>query len=53
MSSQMYANIELITEMEITYKLIGVSGGGFVVLKKPQYHPNIFCHEVDGNCYLF
>ena len=47
MGSQIYANIEFITEMEITYKMIEVSGCGFVVLNNPKQHPNIFCPEVD------
>ena len=48
--SDMYADIELITEMLINYKIVEVSGACCVVLKKPEQFPNIFCPETKADC---
>ena len=37
-----YAGIEKIDELIVTFKLVPISGQGFVILKEPDKFPNIF-----------
>ena len=50
--SDMYAEIENISEMNINFKMTEISGEGFVSLKNPEEFPNIFSPLSEADCFF-
>ena len=50
--SDMYSDIAEITEITVNYKVIPDSGQGFAILKNPEQHQNIYCPDVEGDCWF-
>ena len=50
--SDMYADIEELTLMNINYKMIEVAGAGLIELKEPNKFPSIFCPKTKQDCFF-
>ena len=49
--SDEYAEIDIITELDIYFKYVPSGGSGFVTLKNPELFPEVFCPELQKFCY--
>lgn len=48
--SDMYARIDVIEELYINFRLVRISGQGYVILKNPERFPTIFSRDSEADC---
>ena len=48
----MYAEIDVIEELYINFRLVQISGQGYVILKNPERFPNIFSPNSESDCFF-
>ena len=51
-SSDAYAEIEYITYLTISFKIVPISGEGYVILKHPEKFPFIFSPVSEADCFF-